>query len=151
MSLCLVYVQIYVFLIYCLYSSITTRYIYCTSLQDLAVSVNVQNLLFPASGAFCRLLITFVNSLDPDQAWQNVRSDLDPNCLTLWWYSKLFIKKIHRWQKSMHNYPACKKLNTVEPQWLEHLWDHGNSFETWVVRATEGKSWHQFRKQIAII
>ena len=28
--------------------------------------------------------------------------------------------------------------NTVELQWLEHLWDHGNSFETWVVRATEG-------------
>ena len=27
---------------------------------------------------------------------------------------------------------------TVEPQWLEHLWDHGNSFETRVVRATEG-------------
>ena len=21
-------------------------------------------------------------------------------------------------------------LFTVEPQWLEHLWDHGNSFET---------------------
>ena len=28
--------------------------------------------------------------------------------------------------------------NTAEPQWLENLWDHGNSFETWVVRATEG-------------
>ena len=28
-------------------------------------------------------------------------------------------------------------IYTVEPQWLEHLWDHGNSFETWVVRATE--------------
>ena len=28
--------------------------------------------------------------------------------------------------------------NTVELQWLEHLWDHGNSFETWVVRTTEG-------------
>ena len=27
---------------------------------------------------------------------------------------------------------------TVEPQWLEPLWDHGNLFETWVVRATEG-------------
>ena len=27
---------------------------------------------------------------------------------------------------------------TVEPQWLEHLWDYGNSFETWVLRATEG-------------
>ena len=28
--------------------------------------------------------------------------------------------------------------NTVEPQWHEHLWDHGNSFDTWVIRATEG-------------
>ena len=25
----------------------------------------------------------------------------------------------------------------VKPQWLEHLWVHGNLFETWVVRATE--------------
>ena len=39
--------------------------------------------LFPASGDFCRLLITFANSLDPDQAQQNVGPDLDPNCLTL--------------------------------------------------------------------
>ena len=31
----------------------------------------------------CRLLITFANSLDPDQARQNVGPDLDPNCLTL--------------------------------------------------------------------
>ena len=35
------------------------------------------------SGNFCRLLITFANSLDLDQARQNVRPDLDPNCLTL--------------------------------------------------------------------
>ena len=27
---------------------------------------------------------------------------------------------------------------TVEPQWLEHLWDHGNLFEIRVVRVTEG-------------
>ena len=33
---------------------------------------------FPASGDFCRLLITFANTLDPDQ---NVGPDLDPNCL----------------------------------------------------------------------
>ena len=33
------------------------------------------------------LLITFANSLDSEQAQQNVESDLDPNCLTLWWYS----------------------------------------------------------------
>ena len=32
------------------------------------------------------------------------------------------------------------KPYTVEPQWLEHLRDHGSSFETWVVRATEGKN-----------
>ena len=36
----------------------------------------------PASGDFCRLLITFANSLDPDQARQNVGPDLDPYCLT---------------------------------------------------------------------
>ena len=38
---------------------------------------------FPASGDFCSLLITFANSLDPDQARQNVGPDLDPNCLPL--------------------------------------------------------------------
>ena len=39
----------------------------------------------PASGNFCHLLITIANSLDPDQARQNVRPDLDPNCLTPCW------------------------------------------------------------------
>ena len=31
---------------------------------------------------FCHLLITFANSLDPDQTRQNFEPDLDPNCLT---------------------------------------------------------------------
>ena len=31
---------------------------------------------------FCPLLIVFANSLDPDQARQNVGPDLDPNYLT---------------------------------------------------------------------
>ena len=31
----------------------------------------------------CFLLITFANSLDPDQAQHLVGPDLDPNCLTL--------------------------------------------------------------------
>ena len=35
----------------------------------------------------CRLMINLVNSLDPDQARQNVGPDLDPNCLALRWYS----------------------------------------------------------------
>ena len=38
---------------------------------------------FSTSGDFCRLLITFANSLDPVQARQNVGPDLDPNCLVL--------------------------------------------------------------------
>ena len=33
-----------------------------------------------------RLLITFANSLDPDQALHFVGPDLDPNCLTPGWY-----------------------------------------------------------------
>ena len=36
----------------------------------------------PARGDFCCLLITFANSLDPDQARQNAGHDLDPYCLT---------------------------------------------------------------------
>ena len=31
---------------------------------------------------YCRLLITFANSLDPDQARLNGGPDLDPNCFT---------------------------------------------------------------------
>ena len=55
----------------------------------------------------CPLLITFENSLDPDQVRHTVGSDLDPNYLTLWWYCWIFfskrviLKKISRWQNSM--------------------------------------------------
>ena len=38
---------------------------------------------FLASSDFCRLLITFANSLDPDHDQQNVCLDLDPSYLTL--------------------------------------------------------------------
>ena len=41
----------------------------------------------PTSGKFCRLLITFTNSLDPDLACQNIVTVLDPNCLTPWLYA----------------------------------------------------------------
>ena len=46
--------------------------------QKASKSCSVFNSL-PASG---HLLITFANSLDTDQAQQNVGPDLDPNCLT---------------------------------------------------------------------
>ena len=35
--------------------------------------------IFLHSGNFCFLLISFANSLDPDQDQQNVSPDLDPN------------------------------------------------------------------------
>ena len=37
---------------------------------------------FAAGDHFRPLLMTFANSLKPDQAQQNVGPDLDPNCLT---------------------------------------------------------------------
>ena len=74
--------------------------------------------LFPACGDFCHLLITFANSLDPDQAQQIVGPDLDPNRLILWWYSqknflKMFIfeKKKIRQKKNMQNYSACNSMS----------------------------------------
>ena len=45
--------------------------------------VNVLLNTFLASGDFCHLLITFANSLDPDQDRHYVCPDLDPNCETL--------------------------------------------------------------------
>ena len=35
-----------------------------------------------------------------------------------------------------------QKKVIVDLHWLKHLWDRGNLFETWVLRATEGKSLH---------
>ena len=57
------------------------------------------------SSTLCHLLITFSNSLDPDQARQYVWPDLDPSCLALMiflkeFFDKLILKKIIR-QKSM--------------------------------------------------
>ena len=35
------------------------------------------------------------------------------------------------------SYHFVEIINTVELQWLEHLWNHENMFETGVVRANE--------------
>ena len=71
--------------------------------QNPEFRINPENfhlcILFPTSGDFCidnccHLLITLVpvNSLNPDQARQNVGPDLDPSCLTLRWYPIFFEK-----------------------------------------------------------
>ena len=50
---------------------------------------------FHVSGDFCHLLITFANSLAPDQDRQNFSPDLDSNRLTLWQYFwKKFLKRL---------------------------------------------------------
>ena len=48
----------------------------------------------------------------------------------------------------MSKRPFEKKCcsNTVELQWLEHLWNYENMFETGVVRANECYSLHQVRR-----
>ena len=66
----------------------------------------------------CRLLITFANSLDPDQAQQNAWPDMDPNCLTLMVFLKIFQKcwfwkKISRLQKKKHaKIPSSQRVKT---------------------------------------
>ena len=63
--------------------------------------------------------MTFANSLDPDQAQQNVGLDLDPICLTLRWYSwknfskKLILKKAADDIK-MFKYPSMQRVHSVE-------------------------------------
>ena len=52
-------------------------------LNGNSVSIILRLNSFLASGNFYHLLISFANSLDPDQDRQNVGPDLDPNCLTL--------------------------------------------------------------------
>ena len=48
--------------------------------QIFLMDVNTLSLI---AAIYSRLLIIFVNSLNPDQDRQNVGPDLDPKCLTL--------------------------------------------------------------------
>ena len=59
----------------------------------------------PHSGEFCHLLITFANSLDPDQEPQNVGPGLNPSRFDTW---TNFLKKVNFKKVSARNYPACK-------------------------------------------
>ena len=71
-------------------------------------------LLMSSSDNLCKVW----NSLDPDQARQNVESDLDRNCLTLWWYCRIFFISWF-WKKSADDkkhkkFPVGKELNMHE-------------------------------------
>ena len=67
---------------------------------------------FLASDDFCRLLITFANSLDPDQDQQIVGPDLYPTCLTLLkdFFEKVNFDTSQQRQQNPKKYPACKEL-----------------------------------------
>ena len=83
---------------------------YMVSLEHLILC-----LLVTTNDDFCHLLITFANSLEPDQAWQNVGPDLDPNCLTSWWYSlnKFLKKKNQQKTKSMQKWPSMQRVKAA--------------------------------------
>ena len=71
---------------------------------------------------FWRQLITFANSLEPDQVQQYVSPDLDSNLLTLWYCSwknflkKFMLKKVSAQQQKHEILPSMQKVN-VSSQW----------------------------------
>ena len=57
--------------------------------------------------------------------------------------------RFHGWIVSVQFWRVVSALfilDTVEHQWLEHLWDHENMFETGVVRVNECLSWRKVSK-----
>ena len=62
----------------------------------------------------CRLLITFADSLDPDQARQIVGPYLDPNPFMVFpevSFEKNYFEKKQQTTKIMKNYPVGKEIN----------------------------------------
>ena len=52
--------------------------------------------------------------MDSDQAWQNVGADLNPNFLTLWWYSWKYFSKSWFWKKSADDKKEWKKVPRMQ-------------------------------------
>ena len=79
---------------------------------------------FIASNSFCRLLLIFANSFDPDPCRQNSGGpDLDLNhfhTLIVFW-KDFVLKKVNFEKKSLDykksiKYPACKELKSIQNQ-----------------------------------
>ena len=73
---------------------------------------NILYLIFLARGDFCRLLMTFANSLDPDQDRQHFGPGLtQPVCpfdtLNVFLVKKSNLKEVSRRQQRHRNYPSC--------------------------------------------
>ena len=90
---------------------------------------------FLASGDFCHLLITFVNSLDPDQDWHSVGFDLDPNDFdTLIEFLKEFFENVHfensQTTTKVGKLPSMQRVKSNKGHTKENLF---------------GKVWHNSR------
>ena len=68
-----------------------------------------------ASDGFCSISLTFGNSLGSDQARQNVGPDLDPNCLILIVFLKLFIlNKEEKYLQTTNNLEILPSMQSVK-------------------------------------
>ena len=81
------------------------RVIQETFLWSLAEIGLLKQMLILGRGTLTLPASVVLNSFDPDQARQNVGPNLDPNCLTHWWYSWknfskqiVFLKISRRWE-----------------------------------------------------
>ena len=78
-------------------------------------------LTFPACGDFCRLLITFENSLDPDQDQQNVGPDLDSKHFDiLIVFLKEFFEKVN-FEKSQQMTTNKRKITQDAKNYLSFI------------------------------
>ena len=61
---------------------------------------------------------------------------------------KTVVRLIHREHTATRMLTFGREVhNTVELQWLDHLWNHEKMFETGGVRTNECESWHWVRRQ----
>ena len=102
--------------------------------KHLHASLNFPTNSLPGRGEFCHLLLIFANSLDPDQARQNVGPDLDPNCFTLIVFLKEVVEKFNfeKSRQTTKNYeklPSMQRINlliahmlgpVIVPKYLQH-------------------------------
>ena len=124
--------------------------------QDVAVKgVNPQDksilriyLTFRCSSEICRLTLIIANSLDTDQAWQNIRPRSGLTKRWIWSGSKLFdtlivflkdfFYKSADDRKIMKNNPASEELN--EKHFHCSHWKHLNETPTCIITVLPAKS-----------
>ena len=93
---------------------------------------------------FTGVYVIFLISAQKHRLWVLVRtagSNENPQSMfwaVIWKISDFFLYENFHFLVVMFILMQLKITTTVELQRLEHHWDHGNLFETLVVRATEG-------------